>query len=293
MDQSTPSYSYAASVKSDISDELINVYLQRPVAGIVVRALYGTPITPNQLTIVSTFFGIAGGIFLAAAETHFVAAALCFYLKDIFDSADGQLARAKKIYSRRGRFLDSIGDYIVDLFLFGGICEVLLGSGVPLFPAFLISFVGFVGISLRVSYHVFYQASFLHQKKEYELNRLSEELRDEDLREDAVTLQLQRIFYLFYGWQDRLMKRLDAWCLGSRAGNSESAVKAWYEDAVGLRLGGFLGFGTEYVVLTACLLLNNLRLYLFLSIILFNAVWFSAILYRRSFLAKRVRRGYH
>ena len=45
-----------------------------------------------------------------------VVAALCFYLKDIFDSADGQLARAKQLYSRHGRFLDSIGDYVVDSF---------------------------------------------------------------------------------------------------------------------------------------------------------------------------------
>jgi phosphatidylglycerophosphate synthase len=289
MDQSTPPYSYAASVKSDISDELVNVYLQRPVAGIIVRAVYYTPMTPNQLTIISLLFGIAGGIFLALEETHFAAAALCFYLKDIFDSADGQLARAKKLYSRRGRFLDSIGDYIVDLFLFGGICEVLLGSGLSLFPAFMVSLIGFLGISLRVSYHVFYQSSFLHQKKEYKLNRLSEELRDSDLREDAVTVQLQKMFYLFYGWQDRLMKWLDAWCLGSGAKKNDLGI--WYEDPVGLRLGGFLGFGTEYVLLTACLLLNDVRLYLFVSVVLLNAVWLSAILYRKLFLSKRISAG--
>jgi phosphatidylglycerophosphate synthase len=291
MDQSTPQYSYAASVKSDISDELINVHLQRPIAGIVVRAVYHTSVTPNQLTIVSTLLGIAGGIFLAVEETHFAAAALCFYLKDIFDSADGQLARAKKLYSRRGRFLDSIGDYIVDLFLFGGICEVLLGSGITFFPAFMVSLIGFLGISLRVSYHVFYQSSFLHQKKEYGLNRLSEELRDSDLRGDAVTVRLQRMFYLLYGWQDRLMKRLDAWCMRSGTRKNDPALKAWYEDATGLRLGGFLGFGTEYVLLTACLLLNDVRLYLFVSLILLNAVWLSAILYRKIILSKRVSAG--
>ena len=41
---STPrQYSYDLSVKSDVSDELINVYVLRPVAGFLVRFLYYTP----------------------------------------------------------------------------------------------------------------------------------------------------------------------------------------------------------------------------------------------------------
>ena len=48
---SPPPYSYDLSVKSDISDELINVYVMRPAAGLLVRALYRTSITPNQVTL--------------------------------------------------------------------------------------------------------------------------------------------------------------------------------------------------------------------------------------------------
>jgi len=47
-------YSYSASIKSNISDEPVNVYLQRPIAGLVVRLLFNTPVTPNQVTFIST-----------------------------------------------------------------------------------------------------------------------------------------------------------------------------------------------------------------------------------------------
>jgi hypothetical protein len=288
MHQPPLPYSYERSVKSDISDELINVYVQRPLAGIVTRAVYDTPITPNQLTVAAVFFGIAGGILLGVHDAHLTAASVCFYLKDILDSADGQLARAKQLYSRRGRFLDSIGDYIVDLFLFGGICAFLLRDGMEFPLALLISLAGFLGISLRVSYHVFYQTSYLHREKQYETNRITEELREEDYHGDAVALQLQKIFLLLYGWQDCLVNRLDSWCLRGIERRKESAAAEWYQDAVGLRLGGLLGFGTEFVLLTVCLLLNNIRLYLFFSIVILNCVWISAIGYRKIVLAKRI-----
>ncbi len=287
MQPSLP-YSYKNSVKSNISDELVNVYVQRPLAGIVVHAVYFTPITPNQLTIIAMLFGIVGGIFLGATDRHLAAAALCFYLKDILDSADGQLARAKQLYSRRGRFLDSIGDYIVDLFLFGGVCASLLRNGMGFPIAFLISLTGFLGISLRVSYHVFYQTSYLHQGKKYKANRITEELREDDYDEDALTIRLQKTFFILYGWQDRLMKRLDLWSMGDIERRNESVKTRWYQDITGLRLGGFLGFGTEFVLLTVCLLLNSIQLYLFFTIIVLNCVWISTVLYRKIFLAGRI-----
>ena len=283
-------YSYNNSVKSDISDEPVNIYMQRPLAAIVTRAVYHTPVTPNQLTIIAMLFGVAGGVLLGVQNAHLTAAAVCFYCKDIFDSADGQLARAKQLYSRRGRFLDSIGDYIVDLFLFGGIFVFLLRSGMEFPFAFLISLAGFLGISLRVSYHVFYQTSYLHGKNQYEMNRTTEELREEDFHEDPVTIRLQRIFYLLYGWQDRLMNRLDSWCLGESKKRNGSVVAEWYQDAAGLLLGGFLGFGTEFVLLTICLLLNDIQLYLFFTIIVLNCAWAAAVVYRKFFLAGKIVR---
>ena len=283
-----PSYSYENSIKSNKSDERINVYLQRPIAGLIVRALYPTPVSPNHLTIVSILFGVLGGVLVALPDGRLAAAGLCFYLKDVFDSADGQLARAKQQFSRRGRFLDSIGDFIVDLFLFGGICVFLCRGGMPILISLSVGVAGFVGMGLRVSYHVFYQTSYLHREQKYQMNRISEELRDQDYLGDRTTLWLQRIFLFLYGWQDRLMLWLDGWCFRGQNREHGTIPAAWYQDANALRLSGLLGFGTEYVALTACLLFGSVSAYLFFTLIFFNGAWLCSVLYRKLFLSRNM-----
>ena len=279
------SYSYKNSLKSDASDELVNVYLQRPLAGLITFAAFPTPIAPNHLTLLAIFFGILGGVLLAVPVAHMTLAAVCFYLKDILDSADGQLARAKQLFSRRGRFLDSIGDFVVNLSLFGGISFFLIRSGISPASSLLVGIIGFLGVSLRVSYHVFYQTSFLHGKGEYETNRVIEEILPKDLREDAVTLRLQRVFVFLYGWQDRMMMRIDRWCAGGEPGLQG---ERWYQNRGALRLSGALGIGTEYVILSICLLLHEMRLYLAFTIVVLNAVWLMSIFYRKVVLSKRI-----
>ncbi len=281
-------YNYNDSVKSNVSDELVNVYLQRPIAGLVTRLAYSTAITPNQLTLIAAVFGIGGSVILSLSGPQYTAAAVCLYLKDVFDSADGQLARAKKLYSRRGRFLDSIVDFAVTFSLFAAIFVNLVRQQVPLLLALLVAFVGFLGVTLRVSYHVFYQTSFLHSRREYQTNRLSEEFRAEDYGEDIATVHLQGTFLFLYGWQDRLMKLIDVWSQGKIKKASEAALTPWYDNTTALRLDGFLGLGTESVLLTLCLLLHSIELYLFASIGLLNCIWITAILYRRFVLAKKV-----
>lgn len=273
-------YSYKNSIKSDSSDEPVNIYLQRPIAGAIVFVLYRTPITPNQLTLISTLFGIAGGLllaqFLPLGEPSLLWSALCFYLKDIFDSADGQLARAKQQFSRRGRFYDSLGDFIANLFLSGGITFFLLHSGNSFLFSVLIGAGIFISINLRVSYHVYYQTSFLHQQKKYLNNRVSEEFSFEE-DEDTFTLRLHTLFLFLYGWQDRLMHTIDAWCRKEKQFDDE----VWYQNKIGLLLGGFLGLGTEHIVLTLCLISQNVWLYLFFSLIVLNGIWSGVIVWRK------------
>jgi phosphatidylglycerophosphate synthase len=280
-------YSYASSIKSEKSDELINTYLLRPLAGILVRFLYSTPITPNQVTLVSIFLGFAGAA--CFSEGGAVAAAIGGLLvtaKDVFDAADGQLARAKQMFSRAGRFLDSIGDILVN-------AAVLTGIGFGLSrtsDAWWIvpgCFVSFLGISLRVSYHVFYHTAYMHQFDTYGGNRLTEEFTGEDRRGDRTTRTLQRIFLLLYGWQDRAMVRIDRWSLG-RGTPATAGNRAWYGDLTGVRLSGFLGLGTELFLLTACALAGRTDIYLLLNILCMNLVWGVCVGYRRWVLRARL-----
>ncbi len=283
-------YSYKASIKSDRSDELINVVLMRPLAGIVVRLVYPTRITPNHLT----FMSVAAGI-LAAWCISFesgivlVAAAILIEVKDILDSADGQLARAKQLSSRRGRFYDSLGDVAVNAALF---CGIAARFGFD--PSVtLLALAGFAGMTLRVSYHVFYQVMFLHLGGSYGLNRADEAFTGGDREADGLTRLLQRLHLIVYGWQDRLMASIDAWCLanigGKETGRHQTVAELWYGDPVGLRLSGMIGLATELALLSLCTIFDSLPVYLWLNLIVMNAVWAASVIYRRRILSRQIR----
>lgn len=279
-------YEYSKSIKSSISDEPTNTYLLRPVAGLIVRVLYKTPVTPNQVTIASTLVGIIAAIVYLRDDASAIACAgLLVTVKDVLDSADGQLARVKQQYSRDGRFLDSIGDFMVDLAIFGAIGWMLsVRHGTVTYG--VMAFLGLVGLTLRVSYHVFYHSSFLHLEDKYQMNRVTEEVREEDKKSDRITLVLQKVFQAIYGWQDRFILRIDEWCLGSEYG--EDVRKEWYSDYLGIRLSGFVGLGTELFVLTLSSLFNSLELYLYLNLFLMNGVLLTNVLYRRFVLRAKL-----
>jgi phosphatidylglycerophosphate synthase len=107
--------------------KFIDIYLNRPVASLIVRAVYKTSVTPNQLTYISFFLGILGAFFFSRGEyLYFILGGVSAQLCSIVDGADGMLARAKNMCSDYGSHLDLFLDRIIDFSLFVGIS---LGAG--------------------------------------------------------------------------------------------------------------------------------------------------------------------
>lgn len=283
-------YSYSRSVKSDVSDELINTYLMRPLAGVLVRVLFRTPVTPNQVTVAAAVSGfVAAALYASGDPVRTAAAGLFLSAKDLLDSADGQLARAKGMFSRAGRFLDSIGDIAVNFSVCAANAVAALSAGAGAWTA--AAWGGaFLGITLRVSYHVFYQSSFLHLRNTYTGNRTSEELRPEDLAEGRQALALQRIFLFLYGWQDNLIAALDRWSRHGLPADAETD-RRWYGDAGAVRLSGFLGLGTELFLLMVCSVAGATGLYLLLNLVGMNLFGMFCVWYRRRVLRARIARA--
>ncbi len=281
---------YLQNLKSDAfyADEVINIYLLRPLAAVVVWLVYPTKITPNQVTLFAILLGCIGaGVYLYGTPLAVAAAGTLVVLKDIFDDADGQLARARGQYSRRGRFLDSIGDFAVDVVVFSAITAVVYRHN-PFFLTILLGCGSLAGITLRVSYHVYYQVSFLHGQNRYHLNRIVESVTQEDLRGDRVALRLQQVFNVIYTWQDRLVAKVDRWCM--RENFDDLHLSIWYADRFGLRLSGLLGFGTELFILGICSWLNQLYLYLWINLVFMNGLLLTSIFYRRCILSANIPR---
>ena len=83
-----------------------------------VSLIQNTKITPNQLTFASFFFIIGAAGFIASDEYKFrIFGVILIQIGYIFDCADGQLARYKKIFSPFGPWLDSFTDRIKEFAL--------------------------------------------------------------------------------------------------------------------------------------------------------------------------------
>ena len=101
--------------------------LNRRAAALLVRAVYRTSVTPNQLTWVSAVFGVAAAALFARGDTMaFVLAGVAAQLSSIIDGADGMLARAKGMSSVFGSHLDLFLDRVIDFAIFAGIA---VGAG--------------------------------------------------------------------------------------------------------------------------------------------------------------------
>jgi phosphatidylglycerophosphate synthase len=124
---SNPEFDYEKAVGRKRDDRYspkalaFNRFFNRPLAGLLVRALYKTRVTPNQVTV--TAFGLAMGgayfLHLGRAWSFALGGALA-QLSSIIDCADGMLARARGQSSEYGAALDLLLDRVDEFFLLAG-----------------------------------------------------------------------------------------------------------------------------------------------------------------------------
>ena len=113
---------YKSSLKMVEVEEVLDLIFYRPLAFLLVKSVYSTGITPDQLTFAAIVSGIISGFFYATGtQWGCVAGAIFFLFFNILDCSDGQLARLKKNGTPLGRILDVVADYIAEISVFTGI----------------------------------------------------------------------------------------------------------------------------------------------------------------------------
>jgi phosphatidylglycerophosphate synthase len=101
----------AAATKGREVEEWIDLHFFRPIGIRIARALEPTRVSPDQVTLWSLVVGLAAGhcFVYANAGINLLGFAL-FIVSDLFDSADGQLARLRGTSTPFGRILDGLSD---------------------------------------------------------------------------------------------------------------------------------------------------------------------------------------
>jgi phosphatidylglycerophosphate synthase len=225
--------------------------------------------------------------------------ALLLFYKNVLDKVDGSLARAKGLDSRRGRFYDSISDFIVTLASFSAMSWNLYKTYNTKW-IFVVGFAAMICSMLQCSFFIYYQVAFIKFTGKQTVNRLVENVTEEDLRtQDNWTTFLQRVFMLIYGWQDKLVASLDNFLFKrfemrvkqsySQTENINSEISRWwYANKRFLTTASSLSIGTHIFFVCIFTLLQRFDVYFAVNLILWNLLLICLIVYHYKSSLKKI-----
>ncbi len=169
----------ATTYKAREVEEIIDIAFYRPVGYRLALAAHKLHITPNMLTIVGIVVGMVAGHFFFYESLALNAVGMGMWVvSNMFDSADGQLARMTGQATQLGRILDGFGGNLVFLSIYVHIClHYALNGGIVGWWVFAVAVLAGVSHSIQSSMADYYRNGFLRfgvQGAKGELDRSSE-----------------------------------------------------------------------------------------------------------------------
>lgn len=99
-------------------EEFVDRVVHRPLAALLLPPLVRWRVTPNQVTLLAGSVGVLAGAALACGAERpaaRLAGGLLLFASVVLDCLDGQLARARGMFSTTGAILDGLSDYAVGI----------------------------------------------------------------------------------------------------------------------------------------------------------------------------------
>jgi len=276
----------ASSYKARDVEETIDIYFYRPLGYLVARGCIPLGITPNIVTIVSIFIGVAGGHLLWYRDVATNAWGMLLWVAaDILDSADGQLARMTGHRSKLGRILDGVGGNL----MFTSMYLHLFARMAVTFPEIhwvwllLLVIAGGVSHSLQSSLADYYRNAYL----KFVIDPLKSELEgSDDVRAEydgivfsrhPVKKFLMRI-YLNYTLQQEVFSKKFQILRKKVSQKFGNEIPSWFSDEYRrltlpmMKYYAILTTNTRIIVMAACVLLDVAWLYFVIEIVVINLV---------------------
>jgi hypothetical protein len=265
----------------------------RPVAVRLAQVLRDTSVRAPHVTLAWAIIGLAGAYgFTHGDYTLALLGAVAMQAKNILDAADGSLARLQNRPSRIGRFLDSLFDYLVALALCGALA-VVVSRGRPAFYAVILASGAFILGLLQGSVFNYFYVLFRRRRGGDTTSHVQEALTREDrarYRDRPGALASLRVliwaYNWIYGWQDRLVQRIDRWAAAPllRVGRDDIAA-ALRDDSHLMTAVSALGPGLMILVLDLYTIAGihhlSLALELFLWTVVLGGTFYAAAIFVR------------
>ncbi len=269
---------YRRSLKLPEAEEFFDLLVYRPLGYLLVRLMYRTPISPNQVTAFSTLFGIAAAfLFALGSEGAAATAGVLYCIANILDCADGQLARLQNSGTLLGRVVDGVGDYISSAAIFFGLGVGLSASGSS---AWLLVIAAGASTALHAMLFDHYQGAFIvavsngKRSPEEEQKLYADEItRLKSIGGSFVKLLMLKLYLWYIRVQQSGLRRVHAPVV------SPAAYKEAHRGTI--RCWSVLGPTTNRTALIACALAGHLELYLWLVVIAGNCWIPVCALYQR------------
>lgn len=279
---------YWKSLKPLDVEEPVDVWIHRPLAYVLAKVLYPTPISPNLVTLISILFGVLGGTcFVAQFPYHMLLGGLAIFTSAVFDCADGQLARMRGTSSAFGRMLDGAADMVVSVAAVGGAIWVIWSKFHT--PTWL----GLVALGLCVATAVtgsFHTGMYDQYKNVYlrltspsfkEGEDLESALERRDERERSLAARLAWPIYLFYvSSQTKYVRGFDPFTSARLAlfPSYDAERAAIYQEHCGrlMRIWRtWFGFGSLVFGIALFSALDLIEVYMLLRLTLLNAFFYG------------------
>jgi phosphatidylglycerophosphate synthase len=293
---------YWQSLKSLDVEEPVDLYVHRPLAYLLARALLPTPISPNLVTIASMAIGVYAAVLMVSPGVphHFQWAALCAFLSTVFDCADGQLARMRKTSSVIGRMLDGTADVIVTgaILAAGGYCIVQKYGTTPWLALAGAAFTLFCGVATSIQTTLFDHYKTVFMKLGVPGFKEAESYPEARRRYEAqtsftpVTRLAWALYLQFIGNQSRTVRKFDPHTVTefSILGDYDPKKAEIYRQHAAGVMGTWrrwFGYGSLMIGITLALALEVPEYYLLLRLTVYGVVFYGPLMRRQREASRR------
>jgi phosphatidylglycerophosphate synthase len=282
---------YKESLKAVEVEEIFDLIVFRPLAFIFVKLTYRYNLTPDMVSVVALITGCVAGVMFAFGEYLYLVAGACLYfISNVLDCADGQIARLKKNGTKVGRIIDGVVDYFISIFVFAGISVGMtvlqLASAAelrgnmylnwnPFAYIWILGIIAGISSAIQAFYFDFYRNKFLEivygkvsnildEVKEYEEEQRM--IKSGEKKANIFEKFLINVYLKYSRLQVKIQKEHEV----NTSREKPPAELYYIKNKLLLRLWSWIGSTTHITLCIICALLNDMELFLLICILPFN-----------------------
>lgn len=283
-----------STFKSQDTEEWLDIHFTRPLGLLWAQFFKRLGIHPNVVTILSIILGAAAGVMFYFEDLRLtIVGILLLVWANLYDSADGQLARMTGQKTRWGRILDGFAGDVWFFTIYAAICLRLQGKPIPftdvnwgiwIWLMAAVSGLIFHGKQCQLAdYYRNIHLFFIKGKNGSELDNyatLRNELKTLTWKKDGMW----KVFLYFYGNYTRSQEQMTPKFQTLKALLDEKYKDAGIPASVRddfrkgslplIKYANILTFNTRAIVLYISLLIGEPWLYFVFEIVVMNILFF-------------------